>query len=304
MVRELCLAQPGDPLAERRIVQHLTRGVAPIETGRSGDVDVGLVPEEPARGGVGARLEHRLVQELREQREGRRHRPPHAFDPSPLIAEVGEAADPPIVLGTERVEGGEHAPPSAGGLWALPRGREDERLHRVAPGVDPQVVSSGREPEPDRQSRAHGARRGRAIRRRCGHGPLLGVIPLRGEGEMQIAIRARRRHPNLDFVQASVPRDDHRLERASRQLLPPGAEGGRRVLQRRDRRIHRVEHRDRAVDAGPHASAEDVLVALLDVVETRELPEGAAIVVHGPSSSRSSTPRTGTGSQSGRLSSS
>ena len=69
MVREVGFAQPRDPLAERRILQRLPRLVAPVEPGRPGDVDVGLVPEETARGRVGARLEHRLVQELREQRE-------------------------------------------------------------------------------------------------------------------------------------------------------------------------------------------------------------------------------------------
>ena len=304
MIREVGLAQPRDPFAEGRIVQRLTCCVGPLEAGCPGDVDVGLVPEQAARGRVGARLEHRLVEELGEQREGRRRRSAQVFDPTPQIAEVGEAADPPVVLGAERVERSEDPPPPAGRPRALPRCRQDERLHHRSLAVEPQGVPSCRKPAADRDARGDGSRLLGTRHGRRGFIPSVGVLAFGCEPEAEGASGARRRNAHVDLAHPSAPCDDHRLDPPVGELLPAGSKRRRRIRERRDRGAHRPEHGDHAVHARVHAFPVHVPVALLDVVQTSELPQHPAVVGHGPSSSRSRRPRTGTGSQSGRLSSS
>src|SRR5204863_5992448 len=80
IVDEAALTAGGELLREIWRGDGLANGGVRVETGQAGEVDVGLVPHQPARRRIGAGIEDLLGQESREKGEGRERRSAEAVD--------------------------------------------------------------------------------------------------------------------------------------------------------------------------------------------------------------------------------
>ena len=142
----------GQPSATQRDhggtgLVRLERGAnlgAVAEFGQGGDVEIELVPSQPAHRQVRARFPYGAVEEGGKDREGRHEAGTELTRPFHELPELPVAAHTPVVLATQRMDRCEEAPASLG-EGASP-GRPNQQGGRLETlGLDPQLVIAGRQ---------------------------------------------------------------------------------------------------------------------------------------------------------------
>ena len=152
VVHEGRLVRRDEPTPEFVRRQQPARLGRRFELGQRGDVDIELVVGQPADREVGARV-GRWIEERRVERQGSQHGAADLTRPLPQGRHVRVAADSPVLVRPQRVEGEEDTPPPWGGgarrshhvegVDAAPRPLHDQAVvaglatarHRGAPAV-------------------------------------------------------------------------------------------------------------------------------------------------------------------------
>ena len=265
---------PEPRIAERRPSLGRTRQLRQLL-----HVEVQLVPEQATGGRVGAGLEQRVVQELRQHGQGREHGSAPIAQPGAQRAELANAPHAPVPAGAKSVNGSED-PPSVSAAFGRSQGRRDDETVVAGPPRlhDEPVV-------PDRQRSTERDLDGPTGLDRTRVHPRIG--PLRILLEDAHASSPVRRGTDGDRVEPAVPGNGDRVDRTRGppETLP---ERLGRIPHLGERRSESPQDGDDASGSRSHPPAVDVEVARLEPRSPGELHQGRTWVgaAHTPSRSR------------------